>query len=225
VLEVLREPLETGRVHVSRAAAHVEFPAAFQLIAAMNPCPCGYLGDSYGRCRCSQEKVQRYRERISGPLLDRLDMHVEVPRLEAPELLGQMPVSESSVSVAARVAEARGLQLARQKVANARLGNRELQKVCVLNPATSALLEQATRVLGLSARAHHRVLKLARTITDLAGQPDVQIEHVSEAIALRALDRRQRPYPAMSLSAKAGLGPDSMSGHRQPQLSGRRIRK
>jgi magnesium chelatase family protein len=199
VLEVLREPLETGRAHVSRAAGQVEFPAAFQLIAAM--CPCGYLGDSYGRCRCSQEKVQRYRERLSGPLLDRLDMHVEMPRLEASELLAQTQVSESSVSVAARVAHARTRQLARQKVANARLGNRELQRVCVLNPATAALLEQAARVLGLSARAHHRVLKLARTIADLAGQPDVHVEHVSEAIALRALDRRQRLYPPNLLPA------------------------
>jgi magnesium chelatase family protein len=201
VLEVLREPLETGRVHVSRAAAHVEFPAAFQLVAAMNPCPCGYLGDSYGRCRCSQEKVQRYRERLSGPLLDRLDMHVEVPRLEAVELAANTQASESSVSVAARVARARDLQLARQKLPNARLGNRELQRVCTLNPATAALLEQATRVLGLSARAHHRVLKLARTIADLAGQPDVHVEHLSEAIALRALDRRQRLYPPTPLSA------------------------
>jgi magnesium chelatase family protein len=135
-----------------------------------------------------------------------------------PELLGQTQVSESSVSVAARVADARGLQLTRQKVANARLSNRELQKVCALNPATAALLEQATRVLGLSARAHHRVLKLARTIADLAAQPDVQLEHVSEAIALRALDRRQRLYPVTSLSANA-------AGHHPPQAGGRRIRK
>jgi magnesium chelatase family protein len=202
VLEVLREPLETGWVHVSRAASHVDFPAAFQLIAAMNPCPCGYLGDNYGRCRCSQEKVQRYRERLSGPLIDRLDMHVEVPRLEAPELLGQPQMSESSVSVAARVARAREMQSARQKLANARLGNRELHKVCVLNSATAGLLEQATRVLGLSARAHHRILKLARTIADLADQREVQLEHVSEAIALRALDRRQRLYPT-TLAADA----------------------
>jgi magnesium chelatase family protein len=212
VLEVLREPLETGRVHVSRAAGHVEFPAAFQLVAAMNPCPCGYLGDSCGRCRCSQDKVQRYRERLSGPLLDRLDMHVEVPRLDASELVSTQQIAEPSASVAARVARARAVQLARQEVANARLGNRELQRVCVLSPATGALLERATRVLGLSARAHHRVLKLARTIADLAGQPDVQVEHVSEALGLRALDRRQRLHPAQLSSSGARPSPGPRRG-------------
>jgi magnesium chelatase family protein len=201
VLEVLREPLETGRVHVSRAAGQVEFPAAFQLIAAMNPCPCGYLGDGQGRCRCSAEKVQRYRERISGPLLDRLDMHVEVPRLEAPELLAEVQHVESSVSVAARVARAREWQLSRQKVANARLSNRELQRFCSLDRETTALLEQATRAFGLSARAHHRVLKLARTIADLAGLPALSVEHVSEAIGLRRLDRRQGLHAALALPA------------------------
>jgi magnesium chelatase family protein len=191
VLEVLREPLETGKVHVSRAAGQVEFPAAFQLIAAMNPCPCGYLGEGAGRCRCSVEKVQRYRERISGPLLDRLDMHVEVPRLEAQELASRCPPPEATVSVAARVARARELQWARQKRVNSRLGNRDLERFCVLHPKTQALLEQATRTFGLSARAHHRVLKLARTIADLAGQEAIALEHVSEAISLRRLDRRQ----------------------------------
>lgn len=190
VLEVLREPLETGRVHVSRAAGQVEFPAAFQLIAAMNPCPCGYLGDGCGRCRCSVDKVQRYRERISGPLLDRLDMHVEVPRLEVSEMTPMAP-AEASHSVAARVVKAREVQFARQAMVNSRLGNRDLQRFCTPIPKAAALLEQATRRLGLSARAHHRVLKLARTIADLAGQSALAVEHVGEAIALRRLDRRQ----------------------------------
>lgn len=201
VLEVLREPLETGKVHVSRAAGQMEFPAAFQLIAAMNPCPCGYLGDGRGRCRCSAEKVQRYRERISGPLLDRLDMHVEVPRLDAPELALHGPEPESSSVVAARVARAREVQLARQGRVNSRLGNREMQQVCVLGPKASALLEQATRAFGLSARAHHRVLRLARTIADLADAATLAVEHVSEAIALRRLDRRQSPDKAAAVSA------------------------
>jgi magnesium chelatase family protein len=197
VLEVLREPLETGRIHVSRAAGQLEFPASFQLIAAMNPCPCGYLGDVHGRCRCSGEKVQRYRDRISGPLLDRLDMHVEVPRLDPVELAPIGVQLEPSVAVAARVARARELQLARQPGLNSQLSARDLQKFCTLRPKVAALLEHATRTFGLSARAHHRVLKLARTIADLVGEESIALEHISEAIALRRLDRRQQPRGAV----------------------------
>lgn len=189
VLEVLREPLETGSISISRAARQAEFPASFQLIAAMNPCPCGYLGDPIGRCRCTQERVQRYRARISGPLLDRLDMHVEVPRVPL-ELLRQPAAEiESSASVATRVMRAREVQLARQGTTNARLTTRDIDKFC--NPAPSAveLLERAATSLGLSARAHHRVLKLARTIADLGEASQIASAHVGEALALRRLDR------------------------------------
>jgi magnesium chelatase family protein len=201
VLEVLREPLETGFITVSRAARQAEFPACFQLIAAMNPCPCGYLGDSAGRCRCTIERVQRYRSRISGPLLDRLDMHVEMPRVPIAALQAPEQVSESSEAVAARVTTARRVQMERQGATNARLTNREIERHCVLGSAEAALLQRAVSAFGLSARAHHRVLKLARTIADLAGQPVVGVDHVSEALGLRRLDRTRVPPSATAAAA------------------------
>jgi magnesium chelatase family protein len=187
-LEVLREPLETGRVHVARAARHAEFPAAFQLVAAMNPCPCGYLGEA--RCRCSEERVARYRARVSGPLLDRIDLHVQVPR-PPPEVLAGEADGEPSAEVAERVARARGIQLARAGCLNARLGPRDLARHCVPERAAGTLLERAATQLGFSARACHRSLQVARTIADLAGDERLTITHVSEALGLRCLDRQQ----------------------------------
>jgi len=189
VLEVLREPLETGGITVSRAARQAEFPANFQLIAAMNPCPCGYLGDPQGRCKCAMEKIESYRARLSGPLLDRLDMHVEVPRVPIEAMRAKTSEDESTAIVAARVLRARELQTARQGATNARLTNRGIEQHCRMTRRSVTLLEHAATALGLSARAHHRILKVARTIADLAVADAIAPEHVSEAIALRRLDR------------------------------------
>jgi magnesium chelatase family protein len=172
VLEALREPLESGVVGVSRAALQIQYPAAFQLIAAMNPCPCGRHGDPSELCKCTPAEVRRYRGRISGPLLDRLDMHVEVPRLAAE-----------------RVARARSAQLARQGVCNARLGDAGVQRWCAPDAAGARLLEGAMRQRGLSGRARQRLLRLARTIADLEGAPAVIAAHVAEAVMLRCMDR------------------------------------
>ena len=187
VLEVLREPLESGRIAISRAARQAEFPAAFQLVAAMNPCPCGHAGDSSGRCRCTPEAIARYRARLSGPLLDRIDLKLEVPRVPQSELRGGAG-GESSAVVRTRVVAARALQLARAGKPNARLGNREVERDCALDAAQHALLDRATERLGLSARAYHRVLRVARTIADLAGSARLDAAHLAEAIQYRRLD-------------------------------------
>ncbi len=191
VLEVLREPIESGHITISRAARQAEFPARFQLIGAMNPCPCGYLGHSSGRCRCTPDQIRRYRGKLSGPLLDRIDMHVEVPALPLHQL-NQTPTekSETSAQVRTRVEAARQLQLKRSGKANARLGNREIDRTCALKPADGKLLEQAIERLGLSARAYHRVLKLARTIADLDSAEQIATSHLTEAINFRRLDRK-----------------------------------
>jgi len=186
VLEVLREPLEAGTITISRAASQAEFPARVQLVAAMNPCPCGYLGEA--RCRCTEEQVRRYRSRISGPLLDRIDMHVEVPRLPRGALADAAP-GEASACVRRRVTEARGRQLGRCGRINVTLGNREIREQCRLAPIDSTLLESAVDRLGLSARAHHRILRVARSIADLAGAAQIATEHLTEAISYRSLDR------------------------------------
>jgi len=192
VLEVLREPLESGAIVVSRAARQAEFPAAFQLIAAMNPCPCGYLGDPSGRCRCNPDQVQRYRSKVSGPLLDRIDLHVEAPRVAREALRPDAPADgEPSSTVAARVTAARERQLARSAKPNARLGTREINKHCKPDAAGQQLLERAMEQLGLSARAYHRVLKVARTIADIAGAESVTSAHVAEAVGYRVLDRHK----------------------------------
>jgi magnesium chelatase family protein len=188
VLEALREPLESGRVAISRAARQAEYPARFQLIGAMNPCPCGYLGHFSGRCRCTPDQVARYRCRLSGPLLDRIDIQIEVPALREDELV-QTGRSESSSQVRERVERARGRQLERQGKDNARLGPREVERFCAAKDEAGALLKQAIARLHLSARAYHRVLKLARTIADLAGEAAVGVVHVAEAIQYRRMDR------------------------------------
>jgi magnesium chelatase family protein len=187
VLEALREPLESGVITISRAARQAEFPASFQLIAAMNSCPCGNSGDS--RCRCTAEQVQRYRSRISGPLLDRLDMQVEVPRVPAELLRKPSAAGETSAEVAVRVVRARELQQQRQGMCNSRLGSAGIERYCRPDKKGLALLDQAARRFDISARAYHRILKVARTIADLAGWNEVSTAHVSEAMVLRRLDR------------------------------------
>jgi len=187
VLEVLREPLESGRIVISRAALQAEYPARFQLIAAMNPCPCGYAGDESGRCHCSPDQIHRYRARISGPLLDRIDLHVEVPR----QKFGQYPSGEASRSVRERVADSRAAQY-RRGALNARLDVAGVREHCRLDAAGDALLERACEQLNLSARAHQRIIKVARTIADLDGAVEITNAHLGEAIGYRQLDRQQR---------------------------------
>ena len=190
VLEVLREPLESGRIFISRAANHAEFPADFQLIAAMNPCPCGYLGDSSGRCQCSNELIHRYRSKISGPLLDRIDMHVEVPSIPTEILRNKNSVPiENSCTVRKRVQAAHLCQLKRTNKSNSKLSGKELEEFCKLNKEQVELLEQAIIKLGLSARAMHRILRVTRTIADLAGNIVIETEHLAEALGYRRLER------------------------------------
>jgi magnesium chelatase family protein len=189
-LEALREPLESGAVVIARLKGTCEFPAKFQLVAAMNPCPCGYAGDSRGRCHCTAEQIARYRNRISGPLIDRIDIHVELMALPLEHLLGEArEEAESSAQVAQRVATARTLQLMRQGKLNARLTPTEVARHCALARESRALLGTAIARLGLSARAYHRVLKVARTCADLRGDADIRTMDVAEAVKLRALDR------------------------------------
>jgi len=188
VLEVLREPLESGRITVSRAARQAEFPAQFQLIAAMNPCPCGFLGHTNGRCRCTPDQVARYRGRISGPLLDRIDIQIEVPAVADDELSAKSS-GETSGTIRARVEAARATALARQGKPNARLGPGEIQTWCAVDARGEGLLRQAMQRLGLSARAYHRILKVARTIADLVAAPGILPAHIAEAIQYRRLDR------------------------------------
>jgi len=190
VLEVLREPLESGSITISRAARQADFPARFQLVAAMNPCPCGYLGDANGRCRCTADQVRSYRARISGPLLDRIDLHVEVPALPNTDLLGPVNYGgEASAQVRERVQSARDRQQQRAGVANARLGAKQIDQLCVLDDDHRQLLELAMQRLSLSARAAHRILKVARTIADLESAERIDGSHLSEAIQYRCLDR------------------------------------
>jgi magnesium chelatase family protein len=206
VLEALREPLESGTVMLARAKRTVVFPASFQLVAAMNPCPCGHAGAASGRCRCTRTQVLRYRGRISGPLLDRIDLHVELSPVPAGHLVTETPApGEPSAAVAQRVAEAQRVQLERQGMLNARLASRALQERCRLDRSGLALARRAIERLGLSARAYHRVLKIARTIADLAGEPGIRAVDLSEAIGLRALDRDGK----RDSGERAGIGRES----------------
>jgi magnesium chelatase family protein len=193
VLEMLRQPLEDGQVCISRAAQSLTYPASFMLVAAMNPCPCGFLGDPQHACSCTPLSIQRYRAKLSGPLLDRLDLQVEVPRLAHRELADPTP-GEPSAAVRARVEAARMLQrerFAKEGVhCNARMRPRHLQRFCKPDAAGQALLQQVTDRLGLSARSYTRILKVARTIADLAGSETVATAHLAEAIQYRSLDRR-----------------------------------
>ncbi|WP_027468549.1 YifB family Mg chelatase-like AAA ATPase [Deefgea rivuli] len=184
VLEVLREPLESGRIFISRAARQAEFPARFQLVAAMNPCPCGYLGHPQKACRCTPDQVARYRGRISGPLLDRIDMVVEVPAIPEAILLARGQ-SEASEPVRIRVSGARGRQQARQGLHNAALFGAAMDQHCQPDAAGLALLQTAVQKLGWSARAYHRVLRVARTIADLASSEAITKQHLAEAIQYR----------------------------------------
>ncbi|MBT8092355.1 MAG: YifB family Mg chelatase-like AAA ATPase [Gammaproteobacteria bacterium] len=190
VLEALREPLEKGVITIARASRQADFPARFQLVAAMNPCPCGYLGDPQADCCCSKDRVASYRAKISGPLLDRIDMHVNVARPATELLRSGAAGGESSEHVAARVRRARALQLRRSRVCNAQLVGEQLDRVCDADDDCWDLLTAAARQFNLSARAHQRVLRVARTIADLAGHKKIAPSHVAEALSLRCLDRR-----------------------------------
>ncbi len=191
VLEVLREPLETGHITISRANRQADFPARFQLVAAMNSCPCGYLGDDSGRCRCTSEQVSRYRGKISGPLLDRIDMHLEVPRVTHDVLRNGSPGGEEcSADIRKRVVKARNIAMSRSGKPNASLSAPEIKQTCQISEQSSQILEQAMDKFGLSHRAYHRILKLARTIADLAGSTQIEFSHLGEAISYRKLDRK-----------------------------------
>lgn len=189
VLEVLREPLEYGEILIARANAQVHFPARFQLVAAMNPCPCGHAGDTRQTCRCKPEQIRRYRDRLSGPLLDRIDMHVTVPALPQADVMAPPLPGENSQVIRERVCLARERQWRRTGKSNAALGTREVESLCELTPEQRQLMGQAMEKLGLSARAYHRVLKVSRTIADLSGSDTIATAHLREALSYRNLDR------------------------------------
>ena len=191
VLEVLREPIESGRISISRANHQTEFPARFQLIAAMNPCPCGYLGDISHRCQCSPVQITRYRNKISGPLLDRIDMHIEVPRISSEMLRkGSTRGEENSTTIARRVHQSQGRSLERQGQTNHLLSTSQIKKYCQISNEDHQLLEQAIEKLGLSHRAYHRILRVARTIADMDNQANILRQHLTEALSYRRMDKR-----------------------------------
>jgi magnesium chelatase family protein len=192
---MLRQPLEDGQVSISRAALSLTYPASFMMVAAMNPCPCGYLGDSHHDCTCTPLMVQRYRNRLSGPLLDRIDMHVEVPRIPHRELADPRD-AEKSEAIRARVEKAREIQ--RQRLhrfgihSNARMQARHIRKFCLVDTEGQRLLEMVTDRLGFSARTYTRILKVARTIADLDECDQIAQRHLAEAIQYRSFDRKAR---------------------------------
>ncbi len=193
VLEVLRQPMEDGCVTISRASMTVTYPANFMLVAAMNPCPCGFLGDTKRECTCGYHQIARYRSKISGPLLDRIDIHMEVPAVQYKDLASTV-IGRSSAEILEQVNKARAIQTSRferMKIhTNAQMNSRQIRKFCVVDDESEGLLERAMEKLGLSARAHARILKIARTIADLAGNANIKADHVAEAIQYRSLDRR-----------------------------------
>jgi magnesium chelatase family protein len=193
VLESLRQPLEDRTIAVSRVKGSITFPAAFTLVAASNPCPCGYYGDATRRCRCTPQQIHRYLSRLSGPLLDRIDIQIEVGTIP-PQELRRAGDGEPSASVRERVVRARELQWARLKGkgahTNAQMDERMVEAHCRLEPDAEALLLGAMRTLGITARGHHRILKVARTIADLAGETKILAAHVAEAVQYRMLDRK-----------------------------------
>jgi magnesium chelatase family protein len=192
-LEVLRQPLEEGRVTISRALNSTTFPANFVLVASMNPCPCGYLGDARHACKCNPPQIERYMSRISGPLLDRIDLHIEVPAVPFQELSASAD-GTSSAAMREQVNRARQAERERFGADNHRLNNRmttrQLRKYCALDAEGRTLLQTAMDELGLSARAHDRILRVARTIADLEGEAHIKPAHVMEAIGYRSLDRK-----------------------------------
>jgi magnesium chelatase family protein len=192
VLEVMRQPLEEERVTISRAATSLTYPARFMLLAAMNPCPCGYYADPNNECQCTIPQIQRYRSKISGPLMDRIDIHIEVPAVKYRDLASR-DSGDSSRDIKKRIDSARRIQLERFKgmkiYCNAQMTNRHIKKYCQIDDASQKLLEMAIDKFGLSARAYTRILKVARTIADLEGQENIQPAHLSEAIQYRTLDR------------------------------------
>ena len=194
VLEVLRQPLEDGHVTIARVAGTMTYPAQVMLVAAMNPCPCGYFGDTVKTCSCSPPMIQKYLQRISGPLLDRIDIHIEVPRLRQDEMIHGGGTGEPSASIQRRVVTARQRQTERfagtAMHCNAHMGARQIKEYCRVGDDIKDLLRAAVSQLGLSARAYDRILKLSRTVADLEGQPDIQLAHVAEAIQYRTLDRK-----------------------------------
>lgn len=190
VLEVLREPMETGLITISRVGQQSDFPASFQLVAAMNPCPCGYLGDRQADCRCSGDRVASYRNKVSGPLLDRIDLHIEVARPPTDVLRSDTARVAESKEVAARVNAAWRRQLRRSGTCNARLEGEQMDKYCGVDGQCWALLERAAEQFNLSARSHQRILRVARTIADLADAKRITPPHVAEALSLRCFDRR-----------------------------------
>ncbi len=192
VLEVLRQPLEDLNVTISRASSTITYPSTFMLIAAMNPCPCGYFSDPKHECRCTYQQIHRYRSKISGPLLDRIDIHVEVPAVPYKDLMKEVR-AESSENIRKRVSSARAIQSERFKrtgiYCNSQMSGRHIKKHCKIDDASCNLLESAIDKLGLSARAYNRILKIARTIADLEGEADIRVDHISEAVQYRSLDR------------------------------------
>jgi magnesium chelatase family protein len=189
VLEVLRQPMESGVITITRARRSLQFPARFQLVAAMNPCPCGYLGDNRHSCRCTPAQIERYRERLSGPLLDRIDMQIPVLPMPSAQLLDECP-GEASAIVAPRVEQARQRQIARNNAANHLLKDKILEQACSLGRQDRLFLQQTMDQLSISARAIHRIMRLGRTIADLAGEERVLRQHLAEALSYRGLDRK-----------------------------------
>ncbi len=189
VLEVLREPMESGEIMISRANRQVNFPADFQLIAAMNPCPCGYYGDLQRHCRCTPDQLRRYQDKVSGPLLDRIDMQLNVSRLPASTLSAPTPPGETSEVIRQRVTEARTRQYQRQQMANAKLTTQVLENFCQLQADDQSMLERAVTQLQLSPRAYHRILRVARTIADLDESESIGNYHLTEALSYRMLDK------------------------------------